>query len=216
MATSRRTSETPTKPQRTPCKRRRKSPNGAGGVYFNQVTERWMGRYTTEDPETGLSVRKAVYGRTEQEARGKLIKALAARQDGTLLVGRGRELTVRQYAERWLAGLRKRPTTRARYRQALAHVTGDDRLGNLPLTKLRPQHLKGLLAALHDGNAKTTPKALKSRSCNRVRDVLRNMLNDALRDGPVSRNVAELTKPLPLDDVSRTVIIKPEHFRRVR
>ncbi len=49
-----------------------------------------MGRYTTEDPETGLAVRKAVYGRTEQEARAKLIKALAARQDGTLLVGRGR------------------------------------------------------------------------------------------------------------------------------
>jgi hypothetical protein len=81
MATRRRTSETPTKPQRTPRNRRRKSPNGAGGVYFNQVTERWMGRYTTEDPETGLPVRKAVYGRTEQEARAKLIKALAARQD---------------------------------------------------------------------------------------------------------------------------------------
>jgi len=69
------------------------------------------------------------------------------------------------------------------------------------------------LAALHDGSAKTTPKALKSRSCNRVRDVLRNMLNDAMRDGPVSRNVAELTKPLPLDDVSKTVIIKRKHFR---
>jgi hypothetical protein len=101
----------------------------------------------TEDAETGLRVRKAVYGRTEQETRAKLITALAARQDGTLVVGRGRVLTVRQYAERWLAGLRKRPTTRARYRQALAHVTGDDRLRNLPLTKLRPQHLKGLLAA---------------------------------------------------------------------
>src|SRR5437660_101252 len=124
MATARRTPETSTKPPRPPRKHRQKSPNGAGGVYFNQATERWMGRYTTEDPETGLPVRKAVYGRTEQEARGKLIKALAARQDGTLLVRRGRELTVRQYAERWLAGLRKRPTTRERYRQALAHVTG--------------------------------------------------------------------------------------------
>src|SRR3989442_6381067 len=101
MATRRRTAEAPTKPERTPRKRRQKSPNGAGGVYFNQATERWMGRYTTEDPETGLAVRKAVYGRTEQEARARLIKALAARQDGTLLVGRGRELTARQYAERW-------------------------------------------------------------------------------------------------------------------
>jgi len=200
------------KPPGTARRRRRKSPNGAGGVYFNQTTGRWMGRYTTDDPETGLSVRKAVYGRTEQAARAKLIEALAARQDGTLVVNRGRELTVSQYAERWLAGLRKRPTTMARYRQALAHVTGDDRLGNLPLTKLRPQHVKGLLACLHDGTARTSPKPLKSRSCNRVRDVLRNMLNDAMRDGRVARNAAELAKPLPLLDVSRRVIIKPEHF----
>src|SRR5215472_7798372 len=66
--------------------------------------------------------------------------ALAARQAGSLLVGRGRELTVGQYAEHWLAGFRKWPTTRARYRQALADVIGDDRRGNLALTKLRPQY----------------------------------------------------------------------------
>jgi hypothetical protein len=131
------------KPLRASRQRRRKSPNGAGGVYFNQSTGRWMGHYTTDDPETGFSVRKAVYGHTEQEARAKLIEALAARQAGSLLVRRGRELTVGQYAEHWLAGLRKRPTTRARYRQAIAHVIGDDRLGNLPLTRLRPQHVKG-------------------------------------------------------------------------
>src|SRR5215467_988180 len=197
---------------RVTLRRRRKSPNGAGGVYFNRTTDRWIGQYTAENPETGLPVRKSVYGKSEQEARAKLIEALAARQDGTLQVGSGRATTVRQYAEHWLAGLRKRPTTRARYRQALAHVIGDDRLGNLPLTKLRPQHVKGLLAALHAGTARTSPKPLKSRSCNRVRDVLRNMLNDAMRDGRVARNAAELAKPLPLDDVSRRVILKPEHF----
>ena len=199
-------------PPHPPRRRRRKSPNGAGGVYFNQSTGRWMGRYTTDDPETGLTVRKAVYGRTEQEARSKLIAALAARQDGSLLVNRGRELTVRQYAVRWLAGLKKRATTQARYRQALAHVIDDDRIDNLPLTRLRPQHVKGLLTALHAGAARTTPKPLKSRSCNRVRDVLRNMLNDAMRDGRVARNAAELAKPLPLHDISRRVIMKPEHF----
>lgn len=69
------------------------------------------------------------------------------------------------------------------------------------------------MTALHDGIAKTTSKPFKSRSCKRVRDVLRNRLNDAMRDGRVSRNAAELTKPLPLDDVSKRVILKPEHFR---
>lgn len=116
----------PTSDRLRRTRRRKKSPNGAGSVYFNRATTRWVGQYTVEDPESGLPIRKSVYGQNEQEARAKLIKALAARQDGTLLlVGRGRELTVRQYAERWLAGLRKRPTTRARYRQALAHVVGE-------------------------------------------------------------------------------------------
>jgi hypothetical protein len=94
----------PSGPSRASRRRRRKSPNGAGGVYFNQSTRRWMGRYATDDPETGLSVRKAVYGRTEQEARAKLIEALAARQAGSLLVNRGRELTVGQYASIGLPG----------------------------------------------------------------------------------------------------------------
>lgn len=215
MASTRLAPQKSQKPPRVPIRRRRKSPNGAGGVYFNRSTDRWVGRYTTEDPETGLPVRKAVYGKTEQEARAKLIDALAARQNGTLQVVRGRTATVRQYAERWLAGLKLRPTTQARYRQALAHVTGDDRLGNLPLTKLRPQHVKGLLSALHNGTARTVDAPLKSRTCNRVRDVLRNMLNDAMRDGPLNRNVAEIAKPLPLDDISKRVILNPElgHFK---
>jgi hypothetical protein len=44
-----------------------------------------MCRYRRDDPETGLSVRKAVYGRTEQAARANLIEAVAARQAGSLL-----------------------------------------------------------------------------------------------------------------------------------
>ena len=63
-----------------------------------------------------------------------------------------------EYAEHWPSGLRNRPTTTARYRQALAYVIGDDRLGNLALTKLRPQHVKGLLTALHAGTARTSQK----------------------------------------------------------
>jgi hypothetical protein len=84
-------SQMSSKPLGSSRRRRRMSPNGAGGVYFSQSTSRWMGRYTTDDPETGIRVRKAVYGRTEQEARAKLIEALAARQAGSLLVTRGRE-----------------------------------------------------------------------------------------------------------------------------
>ena len=113
-----------------------------------------MGRYTTDDPETGLSVRKAVYGRTEQEAPAKLIDALAALEAGSLVVSR--ELTVGQYAEHWLAGLRKRPTTKARYRQALAHVIERipaDPRGAPPTLRIRPRFV--LSRENHTGRVKT-------------------------------------------------------------
>ena len=44
-------SQMSSKPLGSSRRRRGKSPNGAGGVYYNQSTRRWMGRYTTEDPE---------------------------------------------------------------------------------------------------------------------------------------------------------------------
>jgi hypothetical protein len=55
--------------------------------------------------------------------------------------------------------------------------------------------MKGLLEALHDGTGTTTKKPLKSRSCNRVRDVLRNMLNDAMRDGPLEAVRCRRSRP---------------------
>jgi hypothetical protein len=67
---------------------------------------------------------------------------------------------VHEFAELWLAGLKKQPTTRARYRQALAHVIGDDRLGNLQMTKLRPQEHPRPHRAEPDGD-----RMRWSRSC---------------------------------------------------
>jgi integrase len=47
--------------------KRVKTPNGAGSVTLRS-DGRWMARYTTTDPATGQAARKALYGRTEQEA----------------------------------------------------------------------------------------------------------------------------------------------------
>jgi len=60
-------SQMSSKPLRSARRRRRKSPNGAVGVYFNHHRGDGWGPYTTDDPETELSVRKAMYGRTTLE-----------------------------------------------------------------------------------------------------------------------------------------------------
>jgi hypothetical protein len=68
--------------------RRLKSPNGAGSI-MKRSDGRWDARYTIRDPETGLSLRKSLYGKTEQEARALLIEALQGRRKGSLRVRRG-------------------------------------------------------------------------------------------------------------------------------
>ena len=98
--------------------KRVKTPNGAGSV-IRRSDGRWMARYTTSDPETGLPARKALYGRTEQEARAKVIQALADHGRGRLPFIRGRGPTLEQYAERWLAASPVRVKTALRYQELL-------------------------------------------------------------------------------------------------
>jgi hypothetical protein len=98
--------------------KRIKTPNGAGSITLRS-DGRWMARYTTEDPSTGKPVRKALYGHTEQEARARLIEALADQGRGQLAFVRGRAPTLQQQADRWLNAVEVRPKTGQRYRELL-------------------------------------------------------------------------------------------------
>jgi integrase len=184
--------------------RRVKTPNGAGSVILRS-DGRWMARYSTTDPDTGLPARKALYGRTEQEARAKLIQALADHGRGRLPFTRGRAPTLEQYAERWLAASRIRVKTSVRYGELLRrHVLPS--LGRIQLTRLEPQHVDALLRARHT-------VGVAAKTCNHIRATLRACLNDALREGLVSRNAAALARPLRLDDTRESVVPTPEQFQ---
>jgi integrase len=160
-----------------------------------------MARYTTEDPQTGRRVRKALYGKTEQEARGKLIAALSQRQSGTLVVTRGRTQSLRAYIERWLATKEARPKTLLRYQGLLeGHVVPG--LGAIPLSKLDPHHVNRHLESKRAAG-------MAARTCNHIRAVLRNALNDAMREGLVGRNAAELARPIPLHDLQEMRVLAP-------
>jgi integrase len=164
-----------------------------------------MARYTATDPDTGLSIRKALYGRTEQEARAKLIGALKARQDGTLVVGRGRQPTLAEYARRWIASSQRRirPRTLHRYEELLrAHLL--PRLGKIQLVRLEPRHLNAVMVAMHE-------QGLSPRTVNYARQTLRALLNEAMREALVGRNVAQLVRPLPNQD-HRVAVLTPEQI----
>lgn len=82
--------------------RRVKTPNGGGSILLRS-DGRWMARYSVRDPDTGRLVQKCLYGRTEAEARAKLVQALADRERGVLGLRRGKAPTLGQYVSRWLA-----------------------------------------------------------------------------------------------------------------
>ncbi|HLH70959.1 MAG TPA: tyrosine-type recombinase/integrase [Candidatus Dormibacteraeota bacterium] len=183
--------------------KRIKRPNGAGSLYQRR-DGRWHARYTIVDPETGQRVRRSLYGATEQEARANLTRALDAPGRGGLPLLRGRAPTLAEHGRRWLGQCRVRPKTLHRYAELLRYALPS--LGHLQLTKLEAHHVGTLLTRLRDGG-------LSARTCNHVRSVLRNLLNQAKREGLVQRNVAELARPLPLEDVREGTTLSAEQVR---
>jgi integrase len=109
-------------------------------------------------------------------------------------------LTVKQACEDWLAGKRKiRPTTLAGYRDVLKPVIAA--YGALPLQRLTKRHLTDLIDQLVAGGlarANGRPRRRwAGRTVNLLLFALGQVLNDALKQGLVVRNVAALVDRLP-------------------
>ena len=152
-----------------------KTPNGGGSVVL-RPDGRWMARYTTPDPETGLSVRKSLYAGTEQEARAKLIDALSARQNGTLTVRHGREADDPAMGRTLAREQERRDKTLHRYRELL-ELHALPTLGRVRLTALEPHHVEALMRQKRkDGLSATT--------VNHLRAVLRNLPQGCPQEPP--------------------------------
>jgi len=94
------------------------------------------------------------------------------------------------YLSQWLEDVVRRqgrPTTYRSYEQ-LIRIHISPHLGDVPLSKLTTQHIRGLLNQKQDSG-------LSSRTVQYIHAVLRSALNVALKDQSVVRNVAALVEP---------------------
>ncbi|MBI4321040.1 MAG: tyrosine-type recombinase/integrase [Chloroflexi bacterium] len=139
---------------------------------------RYMARITLDDGK-----RKYFYGKTKEEVRSQMIKALADLQEGKLITGPSQ--TVAQYLNRWLTDIVSqsvRPRTQESYvlnvRRVLPHI------GKLRLTKLQPAHIQACYAALLEGG-------LSRRSVEQCHTVLHRALRQALQWEMIGRNPTE-------------------------
>lgn len=155
------------------------------GTIRKRSDGRWEAMYTLPDGK-----RKSVYGKTRAEVNQKLIETQRTIQQGLPPTLNARMRTV-DYLDDWLARAAPtfEPSTHLRYRQLLVHAVRQ--IGRVPLAKLTGSHLDHLYAYLQqptdEGGA-----GLSSSTAHRVHSVLHTAFNDAVIQGVMARNVADL------------------------
>lgn len=159
----------------------KKRGNGEGSI-TRYKDGRWCGRYTI-DTANGKR-RKAIYGRTRQEAAEKLAKALADRSGG--LVFDASNPTLKDFLERWLTDS-VRDSVKANTYKSYAQLTRGHlipALGRNKLKSLTPSHIRSFRSsALGAG--------LSARTAQYLLTLLRKALQQAVDDGIIPRNPAQ-------------------------
>src|ERR671921_307037 len=150
-----------------------------------------MARYTVQTATE--SKRKTLYGKPRQEVAAKLSKALADRESG--LTFDADNVTVAEYLARWLTDSERgtvRVSTFKRHEQIIrAHLA--PAFGRMKLKTLTPAHVRSLhREKLEEGLAPATVRKIHS--------TLHKALSQAVADGLIPRNAADVKAPRPAPD----------------
>ena len=167
--------------------------NGEGSI-GRRKDGLYMARYTVQTA-TGPK-RKILYGKTRQEVAAKLSKALADRESG--LTFDADNVTVAEYLARWLSDSVRgtvRISTFERHEQIIrAHLA--PAFGRMKLKNLTPAHVRTLhREKLEDGLAPATVRKIHS--------TLHKALSQAVADGMIPRNAADVKAPRPAPEEMR-------------
>lgn len=175
----------------------KKTPNNEGSVYQRASDGRWVGAVTLPSGR-----RRVAYGKTEREALAKRRKLLAEVEAGRPLPS-GRTPSLGQYLQHWLkvripaeveAGHLELSTADSYEQVIRCHVLPTP-LAAVRLNALSPDDFRAWQRERLKAKSARGTK-LSARTVGMSHAVVRRALNDAVRDGVLSRNVAALV-PLP-------------------
>ncbi len=154
----------------------------------------------------GKRKRKSFYGDTRKEVQNQLTKALRDQQQNVQVMND--RMTVEQFVKKWLDEVIQPPYRRIRTHQMYetsARLYVYPFLGKIPLAKLTPLEVQQFVNTL-------VARGYKPRTVKIAHGVLRNALNQALRWGMVSRNVASLVA-LPNSQKAKQRFLTPDEAR---
>lgn len=173
---------------------------GEGSIYQRKSDGRWVG-VVDLGWVAGKRVRKTVTAPTLKELRPKF-KALQRQVDSGVA---DENMTVEQWMEKWLrdvAGEKNRPSTLRTYGMYIEKWI-NPHVGKVRLGKLRPDHVRTMLAAMRDAD--------KSNATRRqVLAILRRALAVAENDQLISVNAAAKVDAPPVGQGSHGKFTLPE------
>lgn len=137
----------------------------------------------------GIHRRTAVYGKTQSETRAKATELRKRLEHGQPV--RDTTDTLDSFAGEWittaLAASQRKQTTKAVYGALTRSQIIGSGLGRLPLSKITPRAVEGWLVELNN-------KGLTEATVRSVYNILRAILDVAVRDGALSVNPAAIVK----------------------
>lgn len=177
-------------------RKRRKRGHGEGTIY-QRKDGRWCSQITVRiDPATGKPKRKTLYGRTRREVADELARIRHELATGTYI--EPATCTLGEWLDRWMTEYKKGELKRSTYENyetiIEAHIKPD--LGNIPLAKLQPQMLQSFYnKKLESGRRDGKEGGLSTRMVRYFHAIIRQALEQAVREGLLPRNVADATSP---------------------
>lgn len=164
----------------SPSKRRARG----DGTLFQRADGIWVGRVELPPGPDGKRRQRQVASRDFDTAATELRKLRTAVDEGRIAVTGS--TTVAKWLERWITEIhpnsprRPRPTTIRDYKTSIRlHIT--PHIGTKRLDKLTPEHVREMQRAVG-----------KRRAAEKAHVVLQKALKDAVREGMILRNVAEV------------------------
>ncbi|WP_441251479.1 tyrosine-type recombinase/integrase [Kitasatospora sp. McL0602] len=162
-----------------------RQPNGGSSIYQDK-DGKWHGRVTVGVKDDGSPDRRHVRGKTRAEVTKK-VRDLERQRDGGNVRKAGKSWTVASWLTHWvenIAALHVRPNTLSGYRVAVnVHLIPG--LGAHRLEKLEPEHLERLYVKMQANGSKPA-------TAHQAHRTIRTALNQAIRRGHLTRNVASL------------------------
>src|SRR5215210_6610202 len=172
----------------------KKRGNGEGSIY-QRKDGRWVGQYTVHTAKGPKYC--YIYGKTRKEVAEKLTKRIADRDSG--LIFDAGKMTLGEYLDRWLSDSVKgtvRVSTYERH-EAIIRLHIKPSIGRVGLKKLTPAHVRSLYREKLDSGL------LAPATVRKIHSTLHKALSQAVSDGIVPRNAADVKAPRPTPEEMR-------------